>query len=743
MPEVPITTQINIGPSQTGDGNVQHVHLAPVEPLAALASLPEPPTEFVGRTGEHRRLRGHLDPGAPRAAEDTAPVVVSAVSGMGGVGKTTLTVIAARGAVGEGWFTGGVLFTDLRGYGSDPMMPEEALDGLLRDLGVGEPEIERRPTRQEKERLYRSSLARLQGPVLIIADNASRAAQVRSLVPGESRHRLVVTSRNRLAELGARLIDLDVLEPEESAQLIVEALGTAWPDDPRLRAGSLDRAALGRLADACGHLPLALQIAAARLKADRGLSIAVAADRLAAGGARLGRLRDGERAVRAVFAMSYHALEPRSQQLFRQLGVLPGREAHEVALVELADTEDFDELHDLLHPLLDAHLIARSGTHRRWRMHDLLHEYAAELADAEDFRHERRAARCRLLEHYAAALREADALLHGPKDPQLARARANSADWLDAERLHLITATGWTDDEACAERALIVATLLDGHMLARHDHHARATVAASAAAAAHRTGRAADEAGALQVLGIELLHDRRADEAITAHRQALRIRQLMAASSMLSLGQALGMARTRPAAGESVGARRNGEALAPLEQALAIYREYEDIAGQALALRALGSARQGVGDLAGSESLLEEAGSLFGRLGDLSEQSVVAQQLSSVRIGRRDFEAAATTGREAVRLSRVVGAPGPLAVALLTAAQAEQFRRRWTEALGLLDEALPLLRATRDIREAATWLVRASVLRQLGRTEEADASEAQCHMVGEDRVDARQGADRP
>ena len=171
----------------------------------ALAQLPAAGSGFTGRDAELAEMAGLLDP-----AGDAGPVVVSAVAGLAGVGKTTLAVQAGHAARQAGWFPGGVLFIDLHGYDEAPVEPGQALDALLRALGVPAEHIP--PTAEERAGLYRSVLAQISEPVLVIADNASSEAQVRPLLPGPGPHRVMVTSRHTLAGLGARLLDVTVLD---------------------------------------------------------------------------------------------------------------------------------------------------------------------------------------------------------------------------------------------------------------------------------------------------------------------------------------------------------------------------------------------------------------------------------------------------------------------------------------------------------------------------------------------------
>jgi hypothetical protein len=244
----------------------------------ALAQLPPEVTGFTGRDDELAVLAGLLDP------DTTAgPVLVSAVAGLAGVGKTTLAVAAGHAAVRRAWFGGGVLFIDLHGYDEASVEPAQALDALLRALGVPAEHIP--PGVEERAGLYRSALAQITEPVLVIADNASSEAQVRPLLPGAGPHKVLVTSRHTLAGLGARLVDVTILDEETSIALLGGVLRAARPSDDRIAA---DPDAARRLAGTCGGLPLALQITAALLKADPALGVGELAGELSGEKDRLG-----------------------------------------------------------------------------------------------------------------------------------------------------------------------------------------------------------------------------------------------------------------------------------------------------------------------------------------------------------------------------------------------------------------------------------------------------------------------
>ena len=159
-------------------------------------------------------------------------MVVSAVAGLAGVGKTALAIQAAHTARAAGWFPGGVLFLDLHGYDEQAVQPGQALDALLRALGIPAEHIP--PGTEERAGLYRSALAQITDPVLVVADNASAEAQVRLLLPGPGPHRVLVTSRHTLAGLGARLLDVKVLDGAAAIALVEEVLRAARPGDDRI-----------------------------------------------------------------------------------------------------------------------------------------------------------------------------------------------------------------------------------------------------------------------------------------------------------------------------------------------------------------------------------------------------------------------------------------------------------------------------------------------------------------------------
>ncbi len=440
----------------------------------ALAQLPAATPGFTGRDDELTLLAGLLDSAGP-----SGPVMVSAVAGMAGVGKTALAVQAGHAARKRGWFSGGVLFIDLHGYDQVPVEPGQALEALLRALRVPDEHIP--PTVEERAGLYRSVLARMNDPVLVIADNASFEAQVRPLLPGAGPHKVLVTSRQTLANVGARLVDVTVLNDQAAVDLLDTALHAARADDDRI---SGDQQGADRLAGLCDGLPLALQIVGALLKGDPALSTSELADQLADETERLPTLRydDGSGmagpSVAAAFELSYHRLEEIVARVFRLLPVSPGPDfSNEVAAV-LADLPT-SRVRRLLVGLAAAHLIeAAPGRPGRWRMHDLVRLYAQQLSGEHAEADRREQAWDRLFAYYMDRVSAADdhlRALPGIDGPDVFTGREAALAWLDSERASLVAAVAiaaivnWLDRPSPDRRVITISQLCDA-VSKRHRH---------------------------------------------------------------------------------------------------------------------------------------------------------------------------------------------------------------------------------------------------------------------------------
>ncbi|WP_369260205.1 BTAD domain-containing putative transcriptional regulator [Streptomyces sp. R35] len=354
---------------------------APVRP----AQLPATVTDFTGRTSFVQELSDVL---ASASSDAGRVMAVSALAGIGGVGKTTLAVHVAHQA--RAAFPDGQLYVDLQGAGSRAAEPETVLGAFLRALGTADSAIP--DSLEERSALYRSVLDGRR--VLVLLDNARDAAQVRPLLPGMEGCAALVTSRVRMVDLaGAHLVDLDVMSPEEALQLFTKIVGQE-------RVASEREAALDVVA-ACGFLPLAIRIAASRLAARRTWTVSVLAAKLADERRRLDELQAGDLAVKATFELGYGQLEPAQARAFRLLGLADGPDISVAAAAAVLDLP-VEDTEDLLESLVDTSLL-ESAAPGRYRYHDLVRLYARACAERDEQPpSEREAAMSRLLDFYLA-----------------------------------------------------------------------------------------------------------------------------------------------------------------------------------------------------------------------------------------------------------------------------------------------------------------------------------------------------
>ncbi|MFI9275620.1 AfsR/SARP family transcriptional regulator [Kitasatospora sp. NPDC052896] len=380
-------------------------------PPPAPAQLPADTPLFTGRQHELHQLchalTDHAEPNRPH---------VVAVTGMGGIGKSALAVHAAH--LLRDHFPDGQLHLDLHGFGThSPRPPREALATLLADLhrpGHDTPVSALPEHTDDRATLLRTTLAGRR--VLIVLDNARDSAQVLPLLPGTGRSTVIVTSRASLTDLPtSHHLPLAPMDIEEQRELLTALCGVERVQQDL--EGAL------RLLTACAGLPLALRIVGARLTARPAWPPAALADLLGDDRqGRLARLTAGHLGVRATFDSSYCALTPEAARAFRLLGLWPGRSLGTKAAAALLQ-RPCAETTQLLEHLVDAHLL-ESPEPQRYRFHDLLAEYAAERARAEEPVAERQAAHLRLCVWYTLALQHARQAMRVTSQPQ---------PWLDEE----------------------------------------------------------------------------------------------------------------------------------------------------------------------------------------------------------------------------------------------------------------------------------------------------------------------
>lgn len=425
--------------------------------------LPAASPHFTGRAGELHALSGLLEPepgqtgpGQPELGQARG-VVIAALTGMAGIGKTALAVYWAHQVADR--FPDGQLFVNLRGFGPSgaAVPPCEALSSLLSALGVPDALIP--ADMAARAALFRSRLAGRR--ILMVLDNAQDAEQVRSLLPGAPGCLALITSRNRLTGLaaadGARLISLDVLADWEAHDLLVRKVGAT-------RAGP-ELTAVRELVALCARLPLALSDVAARAASRPRLPLSRLATEMRDEPGRLDALETGEPAtsVRMVFSWSRARLSQLAGRMFSLLGIHPGPDITVAAAASLSGLP-LSQVHVALAELCDQHLITEYVP-GRYMCHALLRTYAAEAANARGSVTDPRAAIHRVLDHYLHTASQASAALY-PQSVQLTRSRpmpgvrpeeigcpAQAARWFENERHVLLAAVDHAASEDYAPHA--------------------------------------------------------------------------------------------------------------------------------------------------------------------------------------------------------------------------------------------------------------------------------------------------
>ncbi|WP_228004936.1 tetratricopeptide repeat protein [Amycolatopsis sp. YIM 10] len=446
--------------------------------------LPADLFDFTGREAESARVEELLS---------TAGAV--AIDGMGGVGKTSLAVHVGHRLASA--YPDAGLYLDLHGFtpGQEPLEPRTALGRLLAALDVTRPPDDT----AERAALWRSELSRRRA--LVVLDNAVDAEQVRPLLPGAGKSAVLITSRHRLVSLdGVPPVSLEPLADADAADLFGRAAGLALAGED----------AVGQVLEQCGGLPLALRMAGARLRHRPGWTVAVLAE----------RLRDNAGRFDAVFGMSSQQLDATQRRVFRLLGVLPGEDFDAAAAGALAGLRPA-EVDAVLEELVDAHLVQELSP-GRYRMHDLIRRYAADLAAEEDAGQADAAVR-RVLDHYLA-----QAVAHEQTLPSPHRAQPSPGDparamaWFDLEYTNLIAAFDAAVRLGVDE---VVAALPQAMRVWFFRHRGtddQARLLEAAAAAAGRLGRGQERASLLSDLGFTRAAAGRLTEALSAYDQAER-----------------------------------------------------------------------------------------------------------------------------------------------------------------------------------------------------------------------------
>ena len=669
------------------------------DPVDVPRQLPPDLPAFTGRAVALRRLDDWVDEAAgPR---------IAVVDGAPGIGKSALAVHWAHRVRDR--FPDGQLYVHLRGYGpSEPMTAEQVLERLL--AGIGVPPERVPASLDDRVGLFRTRTAGRR--LLILLDDARRPDQVRPAVPTGPGSLVLVTSRSRLRGLavrdGAFAVGLAEFTDDEAADLLGRVLGA-----DRVRA---ERAAAVELAQLCGGLPLALSIAGDRAADDRGRRLDDVVGELTDRAARLTALQAGDDDVstnlRAVFSWSYRALDPDVARLFRLLGLHPGHDLDQSAAAALCGgPADLDAL-------ADAHLLEYRGD-GRYRFHDLLRLYAAQLAESEEDSH---AALCRLFDHYRYTAKVAmDAVYpherhRRPDVPAVSTCPLPVADeraaraWLESERLVLTEVIAHCAAHGRPEHARDLANTLWRHLDTVANYRDAISIHGDALAAARETGDRAGEANASHNLGAALWRSGDYEQAIARLTEALVLRR--------SLGDRAGEGDTLTNLSGTHWRMADYPAAEDyLRQALTIRRELGNRAGEAGTLDNLGVICERLGRYEEALGYHERALVVFRELGNRSGEAAVLDNLGVVhqRLGR--YREAITFHEQALALCRAVETRVGEGYTLTNLGAAHAGAGDRLRAESLLREAIALRAEVGDQAGEATAMTRLGAV--LGHTGEA------------------------
>ncbi|MFD0309886.1 BTAD domain-containing putative transcriptional regulator [Streptomyces sp. NPDC127119] len=629
------------------------------------AQLPHPVTGFVGRREAIARLDSFL-PGAgtgtgtgagvdvgPGLGGDGGTVVITAIGGTAGVGKTTLAVHWAH-RVRER-FPDGQLYVNLRGF--DPsgsaMHPAEAIRGFLDALGVP---AQRIPVETDAQAgLYRSLLANRR--MLVVLDNAQDADQVRPLLPGSPECFSVVTSRNLLTGLmithGAQPLGLGLMSHVEAKDVLARRIGT-----DRLAA---DPDAVREIIASCARLPLALAIVGAHAATRRQQPLEALAKELHAAGSTLDLLDGGDSAtnVRKVFSWSYERLSEQAARLFRLLGLHPGPDIGTVAVASLAGVP-LGRARTLLAELTGSHLLV-SPSGDRYELHDLLRAYAGELALSRDLPADRLAALHRMLDHYlhsayqaslyVSPYRDDPITLVAPLPPVTGEHFADhdeALSWFLREHPVLLAVQQEAAHGQFDTHVWQLAWALQPYFDRAGHWHDSAAAHERALEAARREGSAHGKAVSHGCLAYAYMRLSRYEDVATHMRQALDLYE--------ALGDVLGQAhvhRTLSWLKDEQGQYEEG--LGHARKALESFEAAGHRTGRARALNAvgwfcsrLGRHQEALSHCAVALDLLEEAGDRF-------DQADTLDSLGHIHLDLKQYEQAAESYERALTIYREIG----------------------------------------------------------------------------------------
>ena len=655
------------------------------------AQLPPAVPDFVGRENLLRDVDAIV---ATHQRRSVASVI--ALTGIAGVGKTALALRWAHTARDR--FPDGQLHVNMHGYSTTSARTIlGALGHLLRALGM-------RPDRvpldvEEASAAYRTLLTGRR--MLLVLDNCKDSQHVRPLLPAHPDSVTVVTSRDRLSGLAARdgvtRLTVDVLTPTDSRALLDGIIGADRAD--------AEPEATRALAELCGHLPLALRVAATRLADQPRRSISEHVEQLRGGNRLVGLTIDGDRqaSVEAAFELSYVSLADDTRRVFRLLSVAPGPDVTAQTTAALASVAS-ERAVAALTRLAGAHLVDTAGP-GRYVFHDLVRLYAQGRAAEEERDDDRASALTRLLTFYLDAATAAAALLYpqmlrlppggraGAGDVELFGDGAAASAWLDGERPNLVAAVLHAAEEGPRDLAWSLADALRGYFFATMYTEDWSTVARAGLAAAELSGDLMAQAAAHMSLGGLHWRQGRHDDALRHHTAALE------------LAGAAGWAEAAAATLGNIGtvyAERGqlDEAANHIGRALATNEKLGWRQGQAVNNVNLGLVNRTAGRFDVASEHYRLARRLYAELGSASGEAICGTNLGEMLVALGHPDAARGPLEAALALHRSVGDRANEAETLRCLAAVSRDSGRLADALRLGEQAAQLAREAGHARHA-------------------------------------------
>lgn len=654
--------------------------------------LPPDTDDFAGRADQVRELAGFLS--APRT---TIPVTV--ISGKPGVGKTTLAIHVAHKVRDE--FPDGQMYANLRGGDATAADPAGVLAGFLRELEVDGNDIPE--GLDERSRMYRTLLAGRR--VLVVLDNAVDESHVRPLLPGGPGCAVLLTSRARLAGLaGAHPVPLDVMPSSQAVELLSKVIGDDRTQDAR--------AALEEIARLCGHLPLALRIAGARLVSRPAWPVSWFAAKLGSESQRLDLLKAGDLEVRACFAVSYDERDIDEQRAFRLLGLVSSGDFPAWNLAALLGI-DADHAERLLERLVDAELVEIAGVDStgliRYQLHDLLADFAKErLAEAESESDIKYALR-RLTGMYIAMAHQACHVLNRTTELYDVRASDDATQsatalvdqdpqaWLTAERARLVTVVEQAHAFQLWDQAWRLTGVLPILFDWRADWRSWEHTHRLALEATRNLGDERAEASILTTLGMLYGELGRYAPAMANLRRA--------ADTFLVCDEKRHWATALRYIGDTFRYQgRLAEAIEAFDSALAVFKLEGDLRGAAGVLNGMADASRGLCQWEAAERYFQSCIAIYDDLGESVEKARTQVRYAMVSRDRLRSKQAHALLNEAIDIFRNLADRGWEARALRQLAIVRRNDGKGEEALSLLDQVMEIYADLADQRGLAVTL---------------------------------------